>query len=62
MRIVGEKRGKRGWTALHFAARENLALIVKKLVKAGAVVELQDEHGNTALFRAVFSYRGQEKR
>jgi ankyrin repeat protein len=47
---------KAGWTALHFGARNNDSVIVQKLLGAGADHRLLDNHGNTALFRAVFSY------
>jgi ankyrin repeat protein len=47
-----------GWTALHFAAHENNFAITKMLLDNGAAVDLKEIYGNTALFKAVFSSRG----
>jgi ankyrin repeat protein len=47
-----------GWTPLHFAAQNNDAEIATLLLQHGASVSDRDEHGNTPLFRAAFSYRG----
>jgi len=47
-----------GWSPLHFAAQSCASDCIEALIDAGADVTLQDIHGNTALFRAVFSYRG----
>jgi len=49
---------KNGWTPLHFAAQENAAKAVELLLRAGASVDVPDKQGNTALFRAVSSFRG----
>ena len=49
------KQDNNGWSALHFAAQESLVSIVKLLTKGGAIVDLKDINGNTALFRAIFS-------
>src|SRR5437660_172287 len=48
-----------GWSALHFAAQDNDADMVRTLMRYGASHSLRDAHGNTALARAVFSYRGE---
>jgi ankyrin repeat protein len=47
-----------GWTALHFAAQRQDADQVRALLAAGAAVDAADAHGDTPLFRAVFTYRG----
>ena len=44
-----------GWTALHFAARDQNAGIVKLLLEAGARTDSQDMYGNTPLWRAVMN-------
>ena len=49
---------KAGWTALHFAARDQNVEITQLLLRSGAPANAQDVHGNTALFRAVFSSNG----
>jgi uncharacterized protein len=47
-----------GWTALHFAAQAQSEIVVQLLLTAGARIDVPDSHGNNALFRAVFSSRG----
>jgi ankyrin repeat protein len=47
-----------GWTALHFAARQHNAALVRALLAHGALLDAQDAHGNTPLFRAVFNAAG----
>jgi len=47
-----------GWTALHFAAQNNDAEVCEFLLDAGAFVDAVDSFGNTPLWRAVFSCRG----
>lgn len=47
-----------GFTALHYAVQNNKYAFVEKLLNAGADFELQDKYGNTALIRAVSSFRG----
>ena len=48
-----------GWSPLHFAAQDNDADMVAMLLRYGASLSLRDAHGNTALSRAVFNYRGE---
>ncbi|MER6391564.1 ankyrin repeat domain-containing protein [Streptomyces sp. NPDC001523] len=52
------REGRRGWTRLHFAADEQDAAVVGSLLAAGAVVDAPDGQGNTPLWQAVFTYRG----
>ena len=47
-----------GFTALHYAVQDNKYDFVEKLLEAGANFELPDKYGNTALIRAVSSFRG----
>lgn len=47
-----------GFTALHYAVLENKYDFVVALLNAGADFELKDKYGNTALIRAVSSFRG----
>jgi ankyrin repeat protein len=49
---------KDGWTPLHFAAQAQSARVIRSLLAAGAAVDVRDSNGNNALFRAVFSYKG----
>lgn len=44
-----------GWTALHFAARDQKAEIVKLLLEEGAPVDARDGLGHTPLWRATMS-------
>lgn len=46
---------KRGWTALHFAARDQKAEAARALLDAGAEVDPRDSDGATPLWRAVMS-------
>lgn len=52
------QQDKNGWTPLHFATQENSLEAVEALIRAGADVDIVDEHGNTPLWRAVFSSKG----
>ncbi|MGW1803039.1 ankyrin repeat domain-containing protein [Streptomyces sp. NPDC001984] len=47
-----------GWRPLHFAAQAQSAQAAAVLQMGGAVVDVADNQGNTPLWRAVFSYRG----
>ena len=48
-----------GFTALHFAAQEHVPQIVQLLLDKGAPVDPKDHLGNTPLFKALSTYRGQ---
>ena len=50
-----------GWSALHFAAQNNHAELAALLLANGASTSIVDLHGNTPLWRAVFSCRGAEE-
>lgn len=43
------------WTALHFAARDQNAVLVRLLLQAGAEVDPVDIFGNTPLWRSVMN-------
>jgi ankyrin repeat protein len=43
------------WTPLHFAAQTYSYGVVSLLIKSGAVVDAQDDFGNTPLSTAVFN-------
>lgn len=43
-----------GWTALHFAAQENIPEIIEILAKSKANLNIQEENGRTPLFIAIF--------
>jgi ankyrin repeat protein len=47
-----------GWAPLHFAAQSRGLEVVDALIVAGATVDIIDNHGNSALWRAVFSSQG----
>ena len=51
-----------GWTPLHFAVRAQNPLAAGVLVSVGALVEVGDQRGGTALWRAVFGFRGEGER
>lgn len=48
-----------GWSPLHFAAQDNDAELTRLLLRHGADHSIADCHGNTPLFHAAFSSRGQ---
>ena len=47
-----------GMTLLHFAAEYSRISIVEKLIEARIDLEIKDNYGNTALWKAVFNSRG----
>jgi ankyrin repeat protein len=47
-----------GFTALHFAIQDNKYDYALQLIEAGVNFEIPDMYGNTALIRAVSSFRG----
>jgi ankyrin repeat protein len=47
-----------GWAPLHYAAQNHNIDIANILLSAGAEVDVIDEHGNSALWRAVFDSKG----
>lgn len=49
---------KNGYTALHYAIQDNKYELVAKLIESGADFEIPDKYGNTAIIRAVSSFRG----
>ncbi|WP_318676850.1 ankyrin repeat domain-containing protein [Treponema sp.] len=49
---------KNGFTALHYAIQDNKYEIAIKLLDSGADFEIPDKYGNTAIIRAVASFRG----
>jgi ankyrin repeat protein len=49
----------RSWSPLHFAAQAGSPQVARALLDAGAPVDATDENGNTPLWRAVFSCRGE---
>ncbi|MGW1766731.1 ankyrin repeat domain-containing protein [Streptomyces sp. NPDC002073] len=52
------RESRQGWTQLHFAADEQDAAAVGSLLAEGAEVDAPDGQGNTPLWQAVFTYRG----
>lgn len=55
---INNQEKKLGYSALHFAAQEQLSEIIAILADAGANIEAKDKFGNTALFRATFYSKG----
>lgn len=53
------KREKREWTALHFAAQDYDLRSVKLLVENGAEINAIDDYGANVLLRAVMNAKGQ---
>ncbi|MCF6442125.1 ankyrin repeat domain-containing protein [Pseudoalteromonas luteoviolacea] len=49
---------KQGWAALHCAAQTNCCATASLLLEAGADLELRDVFGNTPLWRATMSCKG----
>ena len=50
-----------GWCALHFAALNCSKKSVEILIDSGANLDLRDQNGNTPLWRATMSYRGEDE-
>ncbi len=50
---------REGVTALHFAAQAQLPEIVQLLLDKGAPVDAKDHLGNTPLFKALSTFRGE---
>jgi ankyrin repeat protein len=48
-----------GWTPLHFAAQAQSAPVTKLLIKASTDLDVRDGNGNTPLWRATMTTRGQ---
>ncbi|MFF7191248.1 hypothetical protein ACFZAR_40045 [Streptomyces sp. NPDC008222] len=44
---------------MHFAAQAQDPVAAEVLLSAGALVDVGDQHGGTALWRAVFGFRGE---
>lgn len=57
-KIDPNEADRAGWTALHFAVQNNDPEITAMLLNAGASTSVVDLHGNSPLFRAVFSSKG----
>ena len=52
------RQDRNGYSALHFAAQEKRVEVAKLLLEAGAQIDVLDIHGNTPLWTAVFSAKG----
>jgi ankyrin repeat protein len=52
---------RNGYSALHFAAQEKNEVVVKILLEAGAQIDIMDIYGNTPLWTAIFSAKGNNK-
>jgi ankyrin repeat protein len=50
---------RNGYSALHFAAQEKTQEAAKLLLDNGASLELADIHGNTPIWTAIFSAKGE---
>jgi ankyrin repeat protein len=53
-----DRASRQDWTQLHFAADEQDAVAVGALLAAGVDVDAPDGQGDTPLWLAVFTYRG----
>ena len=54
-----EHRDKLGWSALHYAAQGHQASILEVLLSVHPDIDLQDQYGNTPLWRATFDSKGE---
>jgi ankyrin repeat protein len=52
---INAREPRQNWTALHFAARDGLADVVRLLLENDAEVDPRDSFGNTPLWRAIMS-------
>lgn len=50
-----------GWYPLHYAAQDYASEATDIILQYGAMIDCEDDYGNTPLWRAVFSYRGEGK-
>jgi ankyrin repeat protein len=55
---IDEQDEETGFTALHVCAQNGNAEMTKILLENGASVNIKDNYGNTALFKAVFFSNG----
>lgn len=51
-------KDRNGDSALHFAAQQKTVECAKILIEKGADIEIQDNYGNTPLWRAIFFSKG----
>ncbi|WP_165499776.1 ankyrin repeat domain-containing protein [Pedobacter frigidisoli] len=51
-------KDRTGWYPLHYAAQDNSVEAADILIQNGAIIDSEDDYGNTPLWRAVFSYNG----
>lgn len=54
-------KDRTGWYPLHYAAQDNSVETAEIILQFGAIIDCEDDYGNTPLWRAVFSYRGDGK-
>lgn len=54
-------QNEKGASPLHFCVAHPNSIITKVLTSNGAIVDIQDEMGNTPLWRAVMNFRGDEE-
>lgn len=52
------KDEENGYTALHYCAQDGKIDFAILLIQAGALIDLQDNYGNTPLFKAVYYSEG----
>lgn len=52
---LNKKDPEKGYTALHICAQDGNIDFAKKLIEAGATIDIKDKYGNTPLFKAVFN-------
>lgn len=54
-----DTRDNKGWSSLHYASDNKFIEAANLLISAGADIEIKDDYGNTPLWRATFSSKGQ---